>query len=98
MPLYRFHVLNDIDAPDEEGQEFSNLAAAHLQAIDYVRAGWTSVTGSMSKTRLVKFLSPLRSARLSTYPSEAGWPNAVTFTVASRSRRSASKTYDTPPI
>jgi hypothetical protein len=37
MPLYRFHVLNDIDAPDEEGQEFSNLAAAHLQAIDYVR-------------------------------------------------------------
>ena len=37
MPLYRFHVKNDIDAPDDEGQELSNLAAAHLKAIDYAR-------------------------------------------------------------
>ena len=37
MPRYRFHVLNDIDAPDGEGQELTSLAAAHLQAIDYAR-------------------------------------------------------------
>ena len=37
MANYRFHVLNDIDAPDEEGQELDNLAAAHLKAIDYAR-------------------------------------------------------------
>ena len=37
MPHFRFHVINDIDAPDEEGQELPNLAAAHLKAIDYVR-------------------------------------------------------------
>lgn len=37
MPLYRFHIRNDIDAPDEEGQELDNLAAAHLKAIDYAR-------------------------------------------------------------
>ena len=37
MPQFRFHVINDIDAPDEEGQELSNLAAAHLKAIDYAR-------------------------------------------------------------
>lgn len=37
MPHFRFHVLNDIDAPDEEGQELPSLAAAHLRAIDYAR-------------------------------------------------------------
>jgi hypothetical protein len=37
MPLYRFHIRNDIDAPDEEGEHFDNLAAAHLRAIDYAR-------------------------------------------------------------
>jgi hypothetical protein len=37
MPNYRFHVINDIDAPDDEGQELSSLAAAHHKAIDYVR-------------------------------------------------------------
>jgi hypothetical protein len=37
MPRYYFHVLNDIDAPDEEGTEFDNLAAAHLKAIEFVR-------------------------------------------------------------
>ena len=37
MPHFRFHVLNDIDAPDDEGQELPNLAAAHLKAIDYAR-------------------------------------------------------------
>ena len=38
MPKYRFHVLNDIDAPDEEGIELDNLALAHLRAIDGARA------------------------------------------------------------
>lgn len=37
MPRFRFHVVNDIDAPDEEGEELANLAAAHLKAIDYAR-------------------------------------------------------------
>ena len=37
MPTYRFHVLNDIDAPDEEGVELDNLALAHLKAIDAAR-------------------------------------------------------------
>jgi hypothetical protein len=37
MPLFRFHVMNDIDAPDEEGQDLDNLALAHLKAIDSAR-------------------------------------------------------------
>lgn len=37
MPHFRFHVLNDIDAPDDEGQDLDNLAAANLKAIDYAR-------------------------------------------------------------
>jgi hypothetical protein len=37
MPQFRFHVINDVDAPDEEGQELPNLAVAHLKAIDYAR-------------------------------------------------------------
>lgn len=37
MPNYRFHVINDIDAPDEEGVELDNLALAHLKAIDAAR-------------------------------------------------------------
>ncbi|MET0376648.1 MAG: hypothetical protein ABW128_20640 [Rhizorhabdus sp.] len=37
MPNYRFHVINDIDAPDDEGAEHPNLADAHLKAIDYAR-------------------------------------------------------------
>jgi hypothetical protein len=30
-------VLNDVDAPDDEGAEFPTLADAHLKAIDYAR-------------------------------------------------------------
>lgn len=37
MARFHFHIKNDIDAPDEEGLEFANLAAAHLQAMDYAR-------------------------------------------------------------
>lgn len=37
MPHFRFHVRNDVDAPDDEGQDLDNLAAAHLKAIDYAR-------------------------------------------------------------
>ena len=37
MPHFLFHVINDIDAPDEEGEDFDNLAMAHLKAIDYAR-------------------------------------------------------------
>ena len=37
MPHFRFHVINDLDVPDEEGQELENLALAHLKAIDYAR-------------------------------------------------------------
>lgn len=37
MARFRFHVINDIDVPDDEGQEFDSLAAAHLRAVDYAR-------------------------------------------------------------
>lgn len=37
MAKFYFHVINDIDVPDDEGQVFDNLAAAHLRAIDYAR-------------------------------------------------------------
>ena len=37
MPHYRFHVINDIDAPDEEGADLDSLAMAHLKAIDSAR-------------------------------------------------------------
>jgi hypothetical protein len=37
MPVFHFHVHNDIDAPDEEGIELSNLAVAHLRAIEGAR-------------------------------------------------------------
>ena len=37
MAHYLFHVINDIDAPDDEGQDLDNLALAHLKAIDYAR-------------------------------------------------------------
>lgn len=37
MPVYRFHVFNDIDAPPEESEDLPNLASAHLKAIDYAR-------------------------------------------------------------
>jgi hypothetical protein len=37
MPHYRFHIINDIDVPDDEGQELDNLAVAHLKAMDYAR-------------------------------------------------------------
>ncbi len=37
MPHFRFHIINDIEVLDPEGQELANLAAAHLKAIDYAR-------------------------------------------------------------
>ncbi|MCP3732708.1 hypothetical protein M9978_20015 [Sphingomonas sp. MG17] len=37
MGRFFFHVINDIGVPDEEGEDFDNLAAAHLRAIDYAR-------------------------------------------------------------
>jgi hypothetical protein len=37
MPRFRFHVIDEIDAPDEEGQNLPNVAAAHRLAIDYAR-------------------------------------------------------------
>ena len=37
MPRYYFHLLNDVDAPDEEGKELPDLEAARKQAIANVR-------------------------------------------------------------
>jgi hypothetical protein len=37
MPRYYFHVHNDIDAPDAEGTELPDLAAARVAAIQGVR-------------------------------------------------------------
>lgn len=37
MPRYFFHLHNDIDAPDEEGQEQENDRAAMEQALECAR-------------------------------------------------------------
>ena len=37
MTRFYFHLHNDIDAPDEEGKEFADLAAARAYALDQVR-------------------------------------------------------------
>jgi hypothetical protein len=37
MPRFYFHLHNDIDAPDEEGKEFADLAAARAYALFQVR-------------------------------------------------------------
>lgn len=35
MPRYYFHLHNDIDAPDSEGAELPDLAAARERAVKY---------------------------------------------------------------
>ena len=37
MPRYFFHIHNDIDVPDEEGQEKADNLAAMQAALDYAR-------------------------------------------------------------
>ena len=37
MPRYYFHLLNDVDVPDEEGKELPDLEAAREQARFNVR-------------------------------------------------------------
>lgn len=37
MPRFYFHIFNDIIAPDEEGVELPNAAAAHLYATNAAR-------------------------------------------------------------
>jgi hypothetical protein len=37
VPRFYFHLLNDVDAPDEEGKELPNLEAARQQAIENAR-------------------------------------------------------------
>jgi len=37
VPRFYFHLLNDVDAPDEEGKELPDLAAARLHAIQNLR-------------------------------------------------------------
>lgn len=37
MARYFFHIMNDIDVVDEEGQELPSLAAARHQALAYAR-------------------------------------------------------------
>lgn len=37
MPRFYFHLLNDIDVPDEEGTELPDLVAARAQAIEQAR-------------------------------------------------------------
>ena len=38
MPRFYFHLVNDIDVPDDEGAEFPDLEAAQKFAIDQARA------------------------------------------------------------
>jgi hypothetical protein len=35
VPRYFFHLRNDLDVPDLEGQELPDLDAAHAQAVAY---------------------------------------------------------------
>lgn len=37
MPRFHFHLLNDVDAPDEEGVELPNLEAAQHHAREAAR-------------------------------------------------------------
>ena len=37
MPRFYFHLLNDVDAPDEEGKEFPDLDAAREHARRNIR-------------------------------------------------------------
>ena len=37
MPRFYFHLLNDVDAPDEEGKEFPDLDAARQHARRNIR-------------------------------------------------------------
>ena len=37
MPRYHFHLLDDVDAPDEDGREFPDLDAAIAYAADNIR-------------------------------------------------------------
>ena len=37
MPRYYFHLLNDVDAPDDEGSELPDLAAARDKAARSLR-------------------------------------------------------------
>jgi hypothetical protein len=38
MPRYYFHLINDVDVPDNEGQTFADAAAARAFAIGQARA------------------------------------------------------------
>ena len=60
MPRYYFHLLNDVDVPDQEGKELPDLEAARAQASFNIRftageilkgAGSLSVTTSRLRTR-----------------------------------------------
>ncbi|RSV35787.1 hypothetical protein CA234_19325 [Sphingomonas sp. ABOLE] len=37
MARFYFRIINDIEVPDEQGQELQNLAEAHLKAIQAAR-------------------------------------------------------------
>lgn len=37
MARYHFHIINDIEVADDEGQDLANLALAHLKAIEAAR-------------------------------------------------------------
>lgn len=37
MPRYYFHLHNDMDVPDEEGQELNDLEAARAVAVTNIR-------------------------------------------------------------
>ena len=45
VPKYYFHLINDLDVPDEEGQELPDLAAARAHGIHQARV----LIGEMAK-------------------------------------------------
>jgi uncharacterized protein DUF6894 len=45
VPRFYFHLLNDIDVPDDEGRECADLAAAE----DYARCQARELAGAMIK-------------------------------------------------
>lgn len=46
MPRFYFHLINDMDVPDDEGMEFPDLSAARAQAVEEARG----MIGEMAKT------------------------------------------------
>ena len=70
MPLYRFHLFNDIQTQDLEGRLFPNLEAAHADAIRCARSIMGSELASKGEINLSHWIE---------LETEEGEMHVVTF-------------------